>query len=77
MTLTTGDVLVAYTDGFSEAADPKGVQLGTEGVRGMIVAKCDGRRAPDEWPQALLESALAYRKTPVEDDTLILTMFRP
>ena len=76
LTLATGDILVAYTDGLSEAANPDGKQLGTEGVKSLLAAHCDGHQPPAHWPQTLLQSALAYRQSPVEDDTLILTLYR-
>ena len=75
--LADGDVLVAYTDGFSEAANPEEKQLGTEGVKNMIAATCEVRRPPADWPQTLLDATLAYRQSPVDDDTLIMTLFRP
>jgi serine phosphatase RsbU (regulator of sigma subunit) len=75
--LNRGDVLVAYTDGFSEAANPEDKQLGTDGVKNMIAATCESRRPPADWPQTLLDATLAYRQSPVEDDTLILTLYRP
>jgi sigma-B regulation protein RsbU (phosphoserine phosphatase) len=74
--LTPGDVLVAYTDGLSEAANPDGKQLGTEGVRSLLASTCTGVQPPYVWPDCLLQAALNYRQSPVEDDTLILTLYR-
>ncbi len=76
VTLAAGDVLVAYTDGLSEAANPDGKQLGSDGVKSLLATQCDGHQPPDHWPETLLQSALAYRQSPVEDDTLILSMYR-
>jgi serine phosphatase RsbU (regulator of sigma subunit) len=75
-TLAPGDVLVAYTDGLSEAASPEGKQLGTEGIRGLLTGDCHGKQPANAWPDCLLQSALNYRQAPVEDDTLILTLYR-
>lgn len=72
--LEAGDVVLAYTDGVSEACDQSGVQLGTKGVRGLVTEICDGESPADEWPAGMLRGVLSYRQTPVEDDTLLVAI---
>jgi serine phosphatase RsbU (regulator of sigma subunit) len=76
LALNPGDVLLAYTDGLSEAANPDGKQLGVAGVKSLITSTCEDKDTPPEWPSALLAATLAYRQSPVEDDTLVLSLFR-
>ncbi|HEX4795355.1 MAG TPA: PP2C family protein-serine/threonine phosphatase [Humisphaera sp.] len=74
--LALGDVLLVYTDGLSEASNPHGVQLGTEGVRRLIANVAgDGQTIPN-WPRAMLNGALNYRHSPAEDDTLVVAIYR-
>jgi serine phosphatase RsbU (regulator of sigma subunit) len=75
LTMHPSDVLVAYTDGLNEAINPKGDQLGLEGVRRLITQSCAGKCATDAWPKQMLEEVLNYRQSPVEDDTLVVAMF--
>lgn len=74
--LNRGDVLLAYTDGLCEACNPDGRQLGIDGVKDSIAALCANGRQPHDWPRALLDATLAYRQSPVEDDTLVVALYR-
>ena len=69
-----GDVLIAYTDGVCEACEPGGAQLGVEGTQRLIASACAARLEPAHWPAAILRGVLGYRRTPVEDDTLIVAV---
>lgn len=70
-----GDVLVAYTDGLCEAANPAGEQLGTDGVRRLISEVSADGKSPRGWPRAMLNGVLNYRQSPVEDDTLVVALY--
>jgi len=69
-----GDILIAYTDGVCEAVDPDGAFLGTAGTQKLIADAAHSNGDAAHWPAALLQAVLNYRKTPVEDDTLIATI---
>jgi hypothetical protein len=75
LTLNPRDVLVAYTDGLNEAINPKGDQLGLDGVRRLITQSCAGKCETETWPRQMLEEVLNYRQSPVEDDTLVVAVF--
>lgn len=75
LTMHPNDVLVAYTDGLNEAINPKGDQLGLEGVRRLISNSCVGKCETESWPKQMLEDVLNYRQSPVEDDTLVVALF--
>ena len=75
LTLNRQDVLVAYTDGLNEAINPKGDQLGLDGVRRLITQSCAGKCETETWPRHMLEEVLNYRQSPVEDDTLVVAVF--
>jgi len=53
-----GDVLIAYTDGVSEATNPAGVQLGTAGMHWLISETCAAEADPAKWPAAILRAVL-------------------
>jgi hypothetical protein len=73
-----GDVVVAYTDGASEAADPQGNQLGIRGVEAFIRQAADTLDVPPrEWPNRLLRGVTAHRQAPPRDDTLLVALYRP
>lgn len=73
-----GDVVVAYTDGASEAADPQGRQLGIRGVEDFIRQAAQTLSVPPrEWPGRLLRGVTAHRQSPPRDDTLLVALYRP
>ena len=74
--LNPGDVLLAYTDGLTEASNPDGKQLGLEGVRRLISEVSSNGQAIENWPRRMLAGVLNYRQSPVEDDTLVVALYR-
>lgn len=73
-----GDVVVAYTDGASEATDPQGQQLGIRGVEAFIRQAAETLSVPPrEWPERLLRGVTAHRQAPPRDDTLLVALYRP
>jgi serine phosphatase RsbU (regulator of sigma subunit) len=71
-----GDVVLAYTDGASEACNARDEQLGTEGVLRLFdQASSDGGVAA-EWPSMILRQVSSHRGHDPEDDTLIVTISR-
>jgi serine phosphatase RsbU (regulator of sigma subunit) len=71
-----GDVVLAYTDGASEACNTKDEQLGTEGVRKLFAEASSDGKQPMEWPSMILRRVSSHRGHDPEDDTLILTIAR-
>lgn len=70
-----GDVLIAYTDGAIEARNDKGRMLGVDGLMRIVASTM-----PDEeggWASSMLRAVDAYRFGPVQDDTLMVEVFRP
>jgi serine phosphatase RsbU (regulator of sigma subunit) len=72
--LAPGDVLLAYTDGASEAADRAARQLGTTGVMRLFTSVSSDGLAPEACPAALLQRIAAYRGGAPDDDTLIVAL---
>ena len=73
-----GDVVLAYTDGASEAADRRGEQLGTAGVLRLLARTSSDGLSPTDWPAAILKQVCAHRGAgaPPEDDTLVVVLTR-
>ncbi len=67
MTLTPGDILIAYTDGAYEVRDPMGVAFGLERVRDLM------RRQPPprNWPQFIASAVSKHCAGRAADDVLI------
>jgi serine phosphatase RsbU (regulator of sigma subunit) len=72
-----GDAVIAYTDGAAEARNTTGRQLGTLGVQDILARIANSASAPADWPGAVMRRVLDYRGAPPEDDTLVVTLFRP
>jgi serine phosphatase RsbU (regulator of sigma subunit) len=72
-----GDVLLAYTDGASEAVSPGGAQLGTAGVARLFWDVSSDGLPPAAWPSVLLARVATYRDAPPDDDTLLVIVSRP
>jgi len=73
--LADGDVLLIYTDGLSEASNPRGIQVGTEGVQRLISEACNNAHPTETWPRAMLNGVLNYRQSPATDDTLVVAIY--
>jgi len=71
----SGDVLIAYTDGVNEVADPKGNALGDDGVR-KLSRQIRKSTTPESLPDALLRSVADFRAGPPADDALIVVVSR-
>jgi sigma-B regulation protein RsbU (phosphoserine phosphatase) len=69
----TGDALLAYTDGATEACDLTGAMITIEG----LLQRFGGLPAsPRIWPTALLHQVAAHRRAPATDDTLLAVLYR-
>ena len=73
---SAGDVVLAYTDGASEACNGRGEQIGTAGVLKLFTSASSDGKAPTEWPAMILREVSAHRGHDPEDDTLIVTIAR-
>jgi serine phosphatase RsbU (regulator of sigma subunit) len=76
LSLAPRDVAILYTDGWSEAATPAGVQLGTAGVRAMIERIAKSTLPVEQWCEALMAEIRAHREGEPQDDTLIVAAWR-
>lgn len=75
-----GDSVIAYTDGATEARDPDGKMLRIAGMRGIIAddgATTGGAVKQGGWPERMLNLVAAHRRSPPDDDTLIVEIYRP
>ena len=73
-----GDVVVAYTDGASEAAGRDGAQLGTAGVLRLVARTSSDGLPPERWPGEILRRVCEHRGVGAapDDDTLIVALAR-
>ncbi len=69
MQLETGDLLVAYTDGVTEAANPAGQEWGVAGLRKVAIESC-ARRA-DEIVESVFASLDEYSLGRQRDDATV------
>lgn len=70
-----GDSLLAYTDGAIEVRNAMGRMLSVDGFQRAVVSV-----PPDEdggWAAAALRAVDSYRHGPVQDDTLMVEIYRP
>ena len=71
----SGDSLIAFTDGITEARDSRGEMFGIEGIRGVIQS---GWLEPGQrWPELVRRSVDRYCEGVVNDDMLIVDVYRP
>lgn len=70
-----GDALIAFTDGITEAMDRQEEMYGVEGIRGVIESGWldTGQR----WPELVRRSVDRYCEGVVNDDMLIVDVYRP
>ena len=71
--LEPGDILLAYSDGLTEAENPQGEMLGEEGVKNVIIA--EGPSGAKHLEQKLLETIQNFTagRSLTDDITLIIT----
>lgn len=75
LTLERGDVLLAYTDGASEARSDQTLQLlGMSGVRQLLCDAAANMNSPSTWPAEMLRRVTEYRMAPPLDDTLLVAV---
>lgn len=70
-----GDVVVAYTDGATEARDQQGRYFGVAGIQRLVA-----KGAPDPtggWPTAIRRAVEKHRHGPTADDILVIEIRRP
>lgn len=69
-----GDVLIAYTDGATEAKDETGAMLGLRGVQRLVAGQS---ASLGSWASLISSAVEGFRDGPAEDDTLVIELFRP
>jgi len=73
--MNPGDALIAFTDGITEARGSDGEMFGIEGVRGVVES---GWIEPGQrWPELVRRSVERYCEGVVNDDMLIVEVYRP
>jgi phosphoserine phosphatase RsbU/P len=73
--MTTGDLLLCFTDGLEDCVDEQGEMLGKEGVL-KLVAGTNGLPPAEIIPEILRRVSLLSKKTSSEDDVTIM-LVRP
>ncbi len=70
--LNAGDVLVAYSDGLTEAENPRGDMLGEEGVKAVI--RAEARAGAKQLEEKLLDTIQSFTagRSQTDDITLII-----
>jgi hypothetical protein len=69
----SGDAILAYTDGATEARDLAGEMITISGLHQRLEALVS---SPDRWPQSLLHQITSHRRAPADDDTLLAAIYR-
>jgi len=72
--LQLGDVLILYTDGFAEAANTEGTELGYEGLL-ALATKCDGN-SPASCGSQLVAAVSAFQGRELYDDDCSLIVLK-
>ncbi len=72
-----GDMVLAYTDGATEATDHAGHMLRVDGLQRAIASVEPRIVAESGWATATLGAVDAHRDGPPDDDTLIIELYRP
>ena len=70
-----GDSLIAFTDGITEAMNARREMFGIEGVRGTI--QSGWIESGQRWPELIRRAVDRYCEGAVNDDMLILDVYRP
>ncbi|MBL0926259.1 MAG: serine/threonine-protein phosphatase [Phycisphaerales bacterium] len=69
-----GDTLIAYTDGVIETRNAHGRMLRVDGLLRLIAG---GHPDPEGWAPAILREVDRFRFGPIQDDTLVVEIYRP
>jgi serine phosphatase RsbU (regulator of sigma subunit)/anti-sigma regulatory factor (Ser/Thr protein kinase) len=72
--LQPGDVLVLYSDGVTEAEDPRGKVLGTQGLADILYA-CHPARAADQ-VRTIMQALTVHRRSLTLRDDVVLLLVR-
>ncbi len=73
--LNSGDFILMYTDGLTDAADPRGQRFGSDQVRQMVIEH--RRAAPGELATALTDAVTRFRaERPLFDDITLVVIKR-
>lgn len=72
VTLESGDTIVGYTDGVSEAANTEGEEFGMEGILGAFIQMRDA--SPEALADGIVESAREFAGGRLQDDATVLVM---
>ncbi len=70
-----GDSLIAFTDGITEAMNARREMFGIQGVRGTI--QSGWLESGQRWPELIRRAVDRYCEGAVNDDMLILDVYRP
>jgi sigma-B regulation protein RsbU (phosphoserine phosphatase) len=74
LALEPGDALLLYTDGMTEAVDPKGREFGVERLKKAFLALKD--RPADDIVRALTDKVGEYVRRAPEDDRTVVVVKR-
>ncbi len=78
MNFGKGDVLIAYTDGATEARNQQGKMLSVAGFERLVACvQPQTSHKSGDWCAGVLQMVDSYRFGPVQDDTLIVEISRP
>jgi len=72
--LEPGDVLVAYSDGLTEARDPGGEEFGEERLLSCVKANC--ALSPSDLMERLLSSVTEFSADAAQSDDLTVLVLR-
>lgn len=71
-----GSVMLACTDGATEARNPDGRALLTAGFEELVKSLVRSTDPPSDWPARLGASVASFRNGPPDDDTLLVAVVR-
>ena len=75
MRFAPGDMVPAYTDGAIEVRNEEGRMLSIEGLQRFLASATPDRTGG--WVSSLLREVDRFRHGPVQDDTLLVEIYRP
>ena len=74
MQLQSGDVLVVYTDGVTEALSPAGVEFGEEKLRSIVIESL--RLPARELAEEIIASVLRWQARAAQHDDITLIVVK-